>query len=137
MIGKRFAIACWQDAPPPSRSSCSAWLPTKISPTALFAALCGIMHEANIVRVQDAGLLGADDPRVLAWTAAEGRILVTHDSRTMPHHANQRIGAGLPMPGVFIVPRFLSVGQAIEDLLLLCECSSMAEWEGLVFYLPL
>jgi hypothetical protein len=93
--------------------------------------------EANIVRIQDAGLLGADDSRVLAWTAAEGRILITHDSRTVPYYVNQRIKAGLPMPGVFIVPRFLSVGQVIEDLLLLCECSSAAEWEGLVFYLPL
>ena len=93
--------------------------------------------QVDIVRVQDAGLLGADDPRVLAWTAAEGRILVTHDSRTVPNYTNQRIDAGLLMPGVFIVPRSLSVGQAIEDLLLLCECSSTAEWEGLVLYLPL
>ena len=94
-------------------------------------------EQANIVRIQDVGLLGADDPRVLAWTAAEDRILVTHDSRTIPHYANQRTEVGLSMPGVFIVPRFLSVGQAIDELLLLCECSSTAEWEGLVLYLPL
>jgi len=50
--------------------------------------------QADIVRVQDVGLLGADDPRVLAWAAAEGRILVTHDSRTVPHYANQRADAG-------------------------------------------
>jgi hypothetical protein len=93
--------------------------------------------QADVVRVQDAGLLGADDSRVLAWTAAEGRVLVTHDGRTVPHYANQRLDAGLPMPGVFIVPRSLSVGQATENLLLLCECSSAAEWEGIVLYLPL
>jgi hypothetical protein len=93
--------------------------------------------QAEIVRVQDAGLSGADDPGVLAWAAAEGRILITHDSHTVPLYANQRTNAGLRMPGVFIVPRSLSVGQAIEDLLLLCECSSAAEWEGIVFYLPL
>jgi hypothetical protein len=92
---------------------------------------------ADIVRVQDAGLLGADDSSVLAWAAAEGRILVTHDSRTVPRYASQRLDAGLPMPGVFVVPRSVSIGQAIDDLLLLCECSSAAEWEGLVFYLPL
>ena len=93
--------------------------------------------QADIVRVQDAGLAGGDDPHILAWAAAERRILVTHDGRTVPRYADQRTDAGLPMPGVFIVPRSLSVGQAIEDLLLLCECSSAAEWEGLVFYLPL
>jgi len=84
--------------------------------------------EVDIVRIQDVGLLGADDPRVLAWAAAEKRILVTHDGRTAPRYANQRVSAGRPMPGVFIVPRSLSVGHAIEDLLLLCECSLKAEW---------
>ena len=93
--------------------------------------------QADVVRVQDAGLLGADDSRVLAWAASEGRILVTHDARTVPYYAEQRIDAGLPMPGVFVVPRSSSVGQAIEDILLLCECSPATEWDGLVFYLPL
>jgi len=93
--------------------------------------------DIDIVRIQNVGLSGADDPRVLAWTATEDRILVTHDSRTVPRFANQRIEAGQPMPGVFVVPRSLSVGQVIEDLMLLCQCSAAAEWKGLVFYLPL
>ena len=91
----------------------------------------------DVLRVQDTGLLGADDLRVLAWAAAERRVLVTHDGRTVPRYANQRVEAGLSMPGAFIVPQSLSVGQAIEDLLLLCQCSAAGEWEGLVFYLPL
>jgi hypothetical protein len=91
----------------------------------------------DVLRVQDVGLLGADDPRVLAWTAAEGRVLITHDGRTVPRYANQRVEAGLSMLGVFIVPQSISVGETIEDLLLLCQCSSAREWEGLVFYLPL
>ena len=33
----------------------------------------------DIVRVQDVGLSGADDPAVLAWAASESRVLVTHD----------------------------------------------------------
>ena len=91
----------------------------------------------DIIRIQDVGLLGANDFQVLTWAAAEGRILVTHDHRTMPRYAKQRIEAGQPMPGVFIVPQSLSIGQAIEDLLLLCECTSSAEWADIVLYLPL
>ena len=34
----------------------------------------------DIVRVQDVGLSGADDPTVLAWAAQQGRVLITHDS---------------------------------------------------------
>lgn len=44
---------------------------------------------------------------------------------------------GRPMPGVFEVSRAVSVGVAIEDLLLLAECSLDSEWEGQVRYLSL
>lgn len=40
------------------------------------------MPELDIVRIQDAGLSGADDPTVLEWAAREGRILLTHDVST-------------------------------------------------------
>lgn len=38
---------------------------------------------------------------------------------------------------VFEVSRKVPVGQAIEDLLLIAECSQEGEWEGQVRYLPL
>src|SRR3990167_3440315 len=41
----------------------------------------------DIVRVQDGGLSGADDPSVLQWAADQGRILVTHDISTLAKHA--------------------------------------------------
>ena len=41
------------------------------------------------------------------------------------------------MPGVFEVGSNLAVGRAIDDLLLLVECSLEGEWEGQVHYLPL
>jgi hypothetical protein len=44
---------------------------------------------------------------------------------------------GEPMPGVIEVSQRLSVGQTIEDILLLAECSLDGEWEGQVQYLPL
>ena len=91
----------------------------------------------DIVRVQDVGLTGTDDPTVLAWAAARGRVVITHDVSTMTHFAIQRIEAGEPMPGVFEIPLSAPVGQVIDDLLLLVECSLDGEWEGQVRYLPL
>ena len=41
------------------------------------------------------------------------------------------------MPGVFEVSRDVPIGIAIEDILLLAECSMDGEWEGQVRYLPL
>ena len=34
----------------------------------------------------EAGLMGLDDPTVLALASGEGRLLVSHDRQTMPHH---------------------------------------------------
>jgi predicted nuclease of predicted toxin-antitoxin system len=87
--------------------------------------------------VQDVGLEEADDSTILAWAAANSRIVVTHDQATMPDFAYARVGAGQPMPGVFVVPDRLAVRQVIEELLLVEACSEQAEWSGLVVYLPL
>jgi uncharacterized NAD-dependent epimerase/dehydratase family protein len=91
----------------------------------------------DIVRVQDVGLSGADDPSVLQWAADQGRVIVTHDISTLAKHAFDRIAAAQPMPGVFEVKSVALVGQAIDDLILLAECSVDGEWEGQVRFLPL
>jgi len=93
--------------------------------------------ELDIVRIQDVGLSGADDPTVLEWAAQEGRVWLTHDVTTITRYAYERVKAGQSMPGVFEVSRAVPVGRAIEDILLLAECSLDGEWEGQVRYLPL
>jgi Domain of unknown function (DUF5615) len=93
--------------------------------------------DIDIVRIQDVGLSGADDPTVLAWAAQEGRIVLTHDVATMTTFAYQRIQAGLSMPGLFEVSRRVPVGVAIEEIILIAECSIDGEWEGQVRFLPL
>jgi hypothetical protein len=91
----------------------------------------------DIMVLQDAGLSGADDPTVLDWAARTGRIPLTHDVTTITRYAYDRVRANLPMPGVVEVKRELPVGRAIEEILLLAECSLEGEWEGQVRYLPL
>jgi predicted nuclease of predicted toxin-antitoxin system len=93
--------------------------------------------DLDLVRVQDVGLAGMDDAGILAWSADNDRIVVTHDRATMPDHASDRMTAGQPMGGVFIIPDRLPVGQAIREMLLLSECSNQAEWRDCVVYLPL
>lgn len=57
---------------------------------------------ADTVRVQDAGLGGADDPAVLEWAANEERVLLTHDVNAQPF-AYERILQGLLTARVFEV----------------------------------
>lgn len=86
----------------------------------------------DVVRLRDVGLARAPDPRVLAWAAAEGRILLTHDVRTMPRHAYDRVRRNQEMPGVVEVSREVAVGRPVEELELFVACSREGEWEGQV-----
>ncbi len=100
----------------------------------------GILRQSSdidIVRVQDVSLSGAGDPAVLAWAAQEKRIVLTHDVATMITFAYERIKAELSMPELFEVSRRVPVGLAIEEVILIAQCSFDGEWEGQVRFLPL
>ena len=92
--------------------------------------------EIDIVRVQDVGLSGKDDPTILEWAAQEQRILLTHDVSTITRYAYDRVKQGQTMPGVIEVSPDAAVGRVIEDILVLVECSQDGELEGQVQYLP-
>ena len=62
---------------------------------------------------------------------------MTHDVTTMKQFVDERLAAGLPMPGVFELAQDVPIGQAIEEILLLAECSFDGEWEGQIRFLPL
>jgi hypothetical protein len=91
----------------------------------------------DIVRVQDVALSGVADPALLAWAAEASRVLLTHDVSTITAHAYERVRNGDRMPGVFEVSRAVPILVAVEDILLIDECSLPEEWEGQVRYLPL
>jgi hypothetical protein len=80
---------------------------------------------------------GVEDPALLEWAAASDRILVTHDISTIPKFAYERVVAGLPMPGVIVVPKTYPIGLAIEELLTIIECSEQSEHENQVVHIPL
>jgi hypothetical protein len=93
--------------------------------------------DLDIVRSQDIGLLGEDDEAILVWAAENNRVILTHDRATMPDYAYERVSAGTSMPGVFVLSDRFPVGAAIDEILLMNECSSDVDWNGRVIYLPL
>lgn len=93
--------------------------------------------DTDVVRVQDTGFYKAADPSVLEWAASEGRIILTHDIRTMVGFAYERIRLGLPMPGLIAVRRSLPVKRAMADLRAIVGASEMSEWKNRVIFLPL
>ena len=64
-------------------------------------------------------------------------VLLTQDAKTITTFAFDRIRAGKPMPGVIEIRRKVPIAVAIEELLVLFECSEAGDWEGQVLYVPL
>jgi Domain of unknown function (DUF5615) len=93
--------------------------------------------ELNALTAHEVGLSTVTDPELLAWAAEAGRIIITHDRKTMPVHAADRIAAGEKMMGVIVVPRRLPLSRAIDDLEVTVTCSLETEFDNIVRYLPL
>jgi predicted nuclease of predicted toxin-antitoxin system len=90
----------------------------------------------DIVRVQDVGLRTKDDALILEWAAREDRVVLTHDNATMRDTAYERVVQELRMPGVIIVSKHIPHAQAVDDILLIVECSLEGELENQVRYVP-
>jgi len=99
--------------------------------------LLRLLPELDLVRAQDIEMKSASDTKLLEAAAKEGRILLTHDAKTMPIYAYDRVKTGQPMPGLVVCSQGISIGSAIADIALLAECSETFEWENRVVYLPL
>ena len=83
-----------------------------------------------------AGLPGVADPEVLARAAKDGRVLVTHDRKTMPRHFAEFI-ARETSPGLLVIPQSLSVAAAVEELILIWSATEAKEWVNRISILPL
>ncbi len=91
----------------------------------------------DLVRAQDVLPEGTPDPAILAWVADENRILITNDRNTMVGFAYQRVAAGNRTPGLIATTNDQSIGQAIDDILLIAEYMPDDEIrDQVVVYLP-
>jgi hypothetical protein len=89
----------------------------------------------DIIRVQDTEMYMSDDVSLLAWAAQEGRILITHDIKTMPRHVYQRVREGLAMPGVIELADDVGIGDAIEELTIMILTGFPADFENQIHYI--
>jgi hypothetical protein len=90
----------------------------------------------DFLTAEAGSLVGLKDPEVLAVAAREGRVLVSHDQKTMPKHFAEFI-SHLPSPGLLLIPQHLPIAAAVEDLLLIWFASEAEEWVNRIRYLPL
>ncbi len=95
------------------------------------------MLEIDLIRAQDALPEGTPDPSILAWAAAENRVLITNDRNTMVGFAYQRVATGETVPGLIATTNEQSIGSAINDILLIAEYMPEEEIrDQIVVFLP-
>ena len=83
-----------------------------------------------------AELRGLSDIEVLTFAASEGRVLVSHDRKTMPRAFAEFVRT-TRSPGVFILSQKVDHLAAIEALLLVWAASDAEEWTNRICALPL
>ena len=84
----------------------------------------------------ESGVVSKNDSSGLQISAQLGRILVSHDIRTMPQHFRQ-FTVVQSSPGLLLIPQRLPVALAIEEIILIWEASEAEEWKDQIAYLPL
>ena len=62
-----------------------------------------------------AGIIGLPDPDVLYHAAVSGRILISHDRKTMPAHFARFLKSS-SSPGLVIVPQDLDIALDLQPL---------------------
>jgi predicted nuclease of predicted toxin-antitoxin system len=100
----------------------------------------GLLRQApdlDLIRTQDVGLRGSPDTTVLAWAAAENRVLITQDRKTLVGSAWVRVTAGEAMPGVLALRPHATIGEAIDDIILVARCYDEEDMRDQVIYIPL
>lgn len=84
----------------------------------------------------EAGLEGLKDAEVLALSAQQKRILVTHDRRTMPTEFAAFM-VDNQSSGVLIVSRKTALETVIEELILIESVTTAEEWINRIAKVPL
>ena len=103
----------------------------------IVAGLRRLLPAIDLATADEAGTRGLPDPAVLAFAATQGRVLVSHDLRTMRGHFDTFVAGGQESPGLALIAQSLPIQRAIEALLLLWEASLPAEWRNRRIHLPL
>src|SRR5436309_11544434 len=61
------------------------------------------------------------DPDILVWCEENCCLLVTHTRTFMPPHLAAHLVQGRHVPGIPVLSECMSVGETIEELLLIAE----------------
>jgi hypothetical protein len=84
----------------------------------------------------ESDLEAMSDPEILERASQEGRILVSHDRRTMIAHFRARLAEGKTSPGLMLVSQGAPLEVVVNAIVLAWSASEPSEWRDQVYHLP-
>ena len=103
----------------------------------VIAQVLAALPNLDLVRARDIGMAQTPDSDILEWAANAGRIVLTHDIKTMVPDAWARVAAGLPMPGVLAVTLATPYHIVSDDIVQSALYGQESEWANQVRYSPI
>jgi len=76
------------------------------------------------------------DPEILGWCEDNGFVLVTNNRKSMSPHLGAHLAQGRHVPGIITLNDEMSIGETIEELILIAEASLADEYWDRIVYLP-
>ena len=100
-----------------------------------------LKREPNLM-VWQIGMLGCPDygtldPEILISCEENEFILVTNNRKSMPVHLQDHLAENRRATGVFVLSENMSVGETLDELLLIATASDLEEYRDLILYLPI
>lgn len=80
---------------------------------------------------------GTPDPEILIWCEENSFILVTNNRKTMPQHLKDLLAKDRHIPAIFQLNPQMSIGNRVNELLLIWGASEVNEFQDVIIYLPI
>jgi hypothetical protein len=90
----------------------------------------------DFASAQESGPDGITDPDLLDRAASTGRVLVSHDLRTMLDHFRRHLTVGKTSPGLLLVSQGVPIGEVVEALVVLWAVADPIELRDQAYHLP-
>jgi hypothetical protein len=100
-----------------------------------------LRREPNLV-VWRVGILGSPeygtlDPEILIWCEENGFVLVTNNRKSMPVHLQDHLAKGRHATGILTLNEAMTIGETIDELLLIATATSAEDYQNQIIYLPI
>ncbi|MEA5536818.1 DUF5615 family PIN-like protein [Crocosphaera sp. XPORK-15E] len=76
------------------------------------------------------------DPEILIWCEQNKFILVTNNRASMPVHLAEHLSQNHHIPGIFVLRPKASIGEIIDDLILIAELGNPQDYQDCISHIP-